>query len=112
MVIKIDINDRLYQDISDLCQANNIKIYQYIIDVVMDNFYTLKYGDLNDKINEKRYINKEKEEDIKNLEKVEEKEAKENSAKPKRTNNQVCEREEDKDGLVKKIKKTRILRTK
>lgn len=64
MKVEIDLPDRLYEEIRELCEYNNLTIDRYIIDCVSDAYYTLKYGDLNLKINKDK-------EDFKNSEKKE-----------------------------------------
>ena len=64
MKVEIDLPDRLYEEIRELCEYNNLTIDRYIIDCVSDTYYTLKYGDLNLKINKDK-------EDFKNSEKKE-----------------------------------------
>ena len=64
MKVEIDLPDRLYEEIRELCEYNNLTIDRYIIDCISDAYYTLKYGDLNLKINKDK-------EDFKNREKKE-----------------------------------------
>ena len=64
MKVEIDLPDRLYEEIRELCEYNNLTIDRYIIDCISDAYYTLKYGDLNLKINKDK-------EDFKNSEKQE-----------------------------------------
>ena len=64
MKVEIDLPDRLYEEIRELCEYNNLTIDRYIIDCISDAYYTLKYGDLNLKINKDK-------EDSKNSEKKE-----------------------------------------
>lgn len=64
MKVEIDLPDRLYEEIRELCEYNNLTIDRYIIDCISDAYYTLKYGDLNLKINKDK-------EDFKNSEKKE-----------------------------------------
>lgn len=51
MEIKFEIIDKLYEDIKLMCDINHMTVENYISKCVMDNYYTLKYGDLNEKIN-------------------------------------------------------------
>lgn len=51
MKIEIDVPDRLYSEIRELCEYNNQQIDRYVIDCISDTYYTLKYGDLNLKLN-------------------------------------------------------------
>ena len=64
MKIEVNLPDRLYEEIRELCEYNNLTIDRYIIDCISDAYYTLKYGDLNLKINKDK-------EDFKNSEKKE-----------------------------------------
>ena len=57
MKIEIDVPDRLYSEIRELCEYNNQQIDRYVIDCISDTYYTLKYGDLNLKLNEKQFYN-------------------------------------------------------
>lgn len=66
MKVEVDLPDRLYEEIRELCEYNNQTIDRYIVDCISDTYYTLKYGDLNLK------INKDKEE-LKTHEKTERK---------------------------------------
>ena len=51
MKVEVDLPDRLYEEIRELCEYNNQTIDRYIVDCISDTYYTLKYGDLNFKIN-------------------------------------------------------------
>lgn len=51
MKVEVDLPDRLYEEIRELCEYNNQTIDRYIVDCISDTYYTLKYGDLNLKIN-------------------------------------------------------------
>lgn len=53
MEVKIDIIDKLYKEIDEMCSLNSISVEDYIVNLVMDNYYTLKWGDLNEKLNKK-----------------------------------------------------------
>ena len=66
MKIEVNLPDRLYEEIRELCEYNNQTIDRYIVDCISDTYYTLKYGDLNLKINKDK-------EDLKNDEKIVEK---------------------------------------
>ena len=66
MKVEIDLPDRLYEEIRELCEYNNLTIDRYIIDCISDAYYTLKYGDLNLKISKDK-------EDLKTDEKIVEK---------------------------------------
>lgn len=66
MKVEVDLPDRLYEEIRELCEYNNQTIDMYIVDCISDTYYTLKYGDLNLKINKGK-------EDLKTDEKIIEK---------------------------------------
>ena len=66
MKVEVDLPDRLYEEIRELCEYNNQTIDRYIVDCISDTYYTLKYGDLNLKINKGK-------EDLKTDEKTEKK---------------------------------------
>lgn len=66
MKVEVDLPDRLYEEIRELCEYNNQTIDRYIVDCISDTYYTLKYGDLNLKINKGK-------EDLKTDEKIVEK---------------------------------------
>jgi len=65
MEIILDIPDKTYDEIMEMCNYNNITIDDYIFNCTLDNFNLMKYGDLNEKLNKK--------EEIKEPPKVEEK---------------------------------------
>ena len=50
MEIKIDIPDKLYDEIKEMCDYNSLTIENYVTQTIMDNYYTIKFGDLNEKI--------------------------------------------------------------
>lgn len=50
MEIKIDIPDKLYEELKEMCDYNSLTIENYVIETIMDNYYTIKFGDLNEKI--------------------------------------------------------------
>lgn len=66
MKIEVNLPDRLYEEIRELCEYNNQTIEGYIVDCISDTYYTLKYGDLNLKISKDK-------EDLKTDEKIVEK---------------------------------------
>lgn len=116
MILKIEINDRLYHDINELCQTNNIKVEKYVLDAIMDNFYTLKYGDLNDKMFDAKDTDKEKIEAknklIKNISNSEKEKNEKTKIQPKQNAFENEKTNENDDKFVKKIKRTRILKAK
>ena len=50
MEIKIDIPDKLYDELKEMCDYNSLTIENYVTQTIMDNYYTIKFGDLNEKI--------------------------------------------------------------
>jgi hypothetical protein len=50
MEIKIDIPDKLYEELKEMCDYNSLTIENYVTQTIMDNYYTIKFGDLNEKI--------------------------------------------------------------
>ena len=64
MQITIDIIDRNYDQIKEFCEFNNIKVEDYIVQCVEDDFFTRKYGDLNEKIRSKEQDRKTEEKPI------------------------------------------------
>lgn len=51
MEITVNIVNRNYEQIKEFCELNKIKIEDYITQCVEDDFFTRKYGDLNQKLN-------------------------------------------------------------
>ena len=58
MKITIEIIDRNYEQIKEFCEFNKIAIEEYIVQCVEDNFFTRKYGDLNEKLNKTTFEEK------------------------------------------------------
>lgn len=77
MKVEVDLPDRLYEEIRELCEYNNQTIDRYIVDCISDTYYTLKYGDLNLKINKGK-------EDLKADEKIIEKTEKKSDVEKKK----------------------------
>ena len=100
MNITIDIIDRVYKQIKEMCDYNNISVEKYIVDCVMDNFNILKYGDLNEKINPK-----EKEEKVEEKQKIEEK-PKKRVGRPKKVKTEENSKEEPKEEPIVETKMT------
>ena len=48
MTISIELDDRQYRDIELYCKMNNIKINDYLTDIIIEKHMLNKYGDLND----------------------------------------------------------------
>jgi hypothetical protein len=55
MEITIEITDRNYEQIKEFCEFNKITIEDYIVQCAEDDFFTRKYGDLNEKLNKDTY---------------------------------------------------------
>ena len=47
MQMKIELNDRLYNDILLKTNETDITVEDYLVGIIEDKFYTEKYGDLN-----------------------------------------------------------------
>lgn len=52
--VKIEIANKLYNEILEMCKFNSITVENYVLNCVMDNFYTLKFGDINEKLQPKQ----------------------------------------------------------
>ena len=50
MELVINIIDRNYEQIKEFCEFNNITIEDYVVQCAEDDFFTRKYGDLNEKL--------------------------------------------------------------
>lgn len=48
MTISIELDDRQYRDIELYCNMNNIKINNYLTDIITEKHMLNKYGDLNE----------------------------------------------------------------
>ena len=48
MTISIELDDRQYRDIELYCKMNNIKINDYLTDIIIEKHMLNKYGDLNE----------------------------------------------------------------
>lgn len=48
MIISIELDDRQYRDIELYCNMNNIKINDYLTDIITEKHMINKYGDLNE----------------------------------------------------------------
>ena len=48
MTISIELDDRQYRDIESYCDTNNIKVNDYLTDIITEKHLTNKYGDLNE----------------------------------------------------------------
>lgn len=48
MIISIELDDRQYRDIELYCNMNNIKINDYLTDIIIEKHMINKYGDLNE----------------------------------------------------------------
>ena len=48
MIISIELDDRQYRDIELYCKMNNIKINDYLTDIIIEKHMLNKYGDLNE----------------------------------------------------------------
>lgn len=50
MKIELELDDRQYGDIERYCQANNLNIQEYIVEIISNGHSINKFGDLNDTI--------------------------------------------------------------
>lgn len=48
MIISIELDDRQYRDIELYCNMNNIKMNDYLTDIITEKHMINKYGDLNE----------------------------------------------------------------
>lgn len=48
MIISIELDDRQYRDIESYCDMNNIKVNDYLTDIITEKHMINKYGDLNE----------------------------------------------------------------
>lgn len=81
MKITIDIIDRNFIQINEFCDFNKINIKDYIVQCVEDDFFTRKYGDLNEKLKQPK---EEKSKEVKTENKLmQEKETKQVEEPPK-----------------------------
>ena len=48
MTISIELDDRQYRDIELYCNMNNIKVNDYLTDIITEKHMINKYGDLNE----------------------------------------------------------------
>lgn len=107
MEIKIDIPDKLYEELKEMCDYNSLTIENYVIETIMDNYYTIKFGDLNEKIKNVR----EKKEQPKVEEKKKEeivwydKEGKVNEVKQTEVEKPKEEKKDTETETVKKVEK-------
>jgi hypothetical protein len=50
MKIELELDDRQYGDIERYCQANNLNIQEYVVEIISNGHSINKFGDLNDTI--------------------------------------------------------------
>ena len=110
MEVKIQIIDKLYREICEMCEFNNTTVEDYIERLVMDDYYTLKHGDLNKKIvKEEKVI----EELPKKEEKIEETPKKTEKKPRKKKEEEKVETEKKETPVVEeRIKRIRQLKVK
>ena len=107
MEIKIDIPDKLYHEIKEMCDYNSLTIENYVTQTIMDNYYTIKFGDLNEKI---KNVREKKEQPKVEENKKEEivwydKEGKVNEVKQTETEKPKEEKKDTETETVKKVEK-------
>ena len=96
MEITIDIVNRTYEQIKEMCDFNGIAVERYVLDCVLDNFNIMKYGDLNEKFKPKEEVKAI----VKETPKIEEEKPKTKVGRPRKV--QV---EEEVKPIVEEIKK-------
>lgn len=90
MILTIEIVDRNYEQIKEFCDFNQIKIEDYIVQCVEDDYFTRKYGDLNEKLNpskpkiEEKPLTKEIDKSIENKTEEEKKVEKKKVGRPRK----------------------------
>lgn len=95
MEITIDIVNRTYEQIKEMCDFNGIAVERYVLDCVLDNFNIMKYGDLNEKFKPKEEVKAI----VKETPKIEEEKPKTKVGRPRKV--QV----EEEKPIVEEIKK-------
>ena len=60
MEVKIDIPDKVYNEIVEMCDFNSISVEDFSFQCVMDSFNLMKYADLNEKLNNTKITVEEK----------------------------------------------------
>lgn len=107
MEIKIDIPDKLYDEIKEMCDYNSLTIENYVTQTIMDNYYTIKFGDLNEKI--KNVREKKQQPKVEENKKEEivwyDKEGKVNEVKQTETEKPKEEKKDTETETVKKVEK-------
>lgn len=107
MEIKIDIPDKLYEELKEMCDYNSLTIENYVIETIMDNYYTIKFGDLNEKI--KNVRGKKEQPKVEENKKEEivwyDKEGKVNEVKQTETEKPKEEKKDTETETVKKVEK-------
>jgi hypothetical protein len=100
MEIILDIPDKMYNEIMEMCVYNDIVLDDYLLDCILDNFNLMKYDDLNEKLNKKE----EKIETPKVEEKPKEVTEKKKVGRPRKKKEEEIKQEE----VVKQIETPRI----
>lgn len=120
MEIILNIPDKVYNEIMEMCKYNNITIDDYIFNCTLDNFNIMKYGDLNEKLNINQEQPKIEKEEVVIKKKVGRPRKKKEEPNIEEKNIQIENIEEVKnntnnaiidDNKPKTIKRTRVLKT-
>ena len=107
MEIKIDIPDKLYDELKEMCDYNSLTIENYVIETIMDNYYTIKFGYLNEKIKNVRKKKDQPKVEEKKKEEIEwhDKEGKVNEVKQTEVEKPKEEKKNTETETVKKVEK-------
>ena len=107
MEIKIDIPDKLYDELKEMCDYNSLTIENYVIETIMDNYYTIKFGYLNEKIKNVREKKEQPKVEEKKKEEIvwHDKEGKVNEVKQTEVEKPKEEKKNTETETVKKVEK-------
>lgn len=64
MVLEIDLNERLFKNILNYCEVNNLDVNDYVASIISNGFYTDTWGDMNQMLNKPTEVVEEKKQDI------------------------------------------------
>lgn len=117
MEVVINIPDKTYNEIFEMCNYNGITVDEYIFNCTLDNYNLMKYADLNEKLNKEVETKvEEKPQEIVEKKKVgRPKKKKEEEIKVEKTevpSVKVIPQEVKVEEKPTTIKRTRILKTK
>ena len=109
MEVKIDIPDKVYNEIVEMCDFNSISVEDFSFQCVMDSFNLMKYADLNEKLNNTKITVEEKpfpEELKKELDKIKEIKEKNDSTVEKKKVGRPRKKKSEEDSALIEDKKT------